>query len=365
MEFTVGRVNLKKAVNIVEKALPTKDFGDATSGILMDVKGDKLTLTANSVECFISTQILLNEAAKSDGFCVPNGNIISKIVGNLGHLKKPVDIAYDDENNELSLKCDSYNGTIAHYPPEGFITIPDVADIKSKQSMSIPARLIGEAVKKVAFARSNDQSYIQLTGVFIDQTENNINLVATDSLRFSSIQYSSKVKDPKSVVVGYKYLDLLRRLLEDLEIDGSQILKLYVCDDKIYFIHEDTNTIIGLQIYGDKFIEGYQNFIIDSDSCKNLIRVNRESFLEMLDLATSHNNSIQDEIIFEFDGKKGYFKSSESSSKLNAFDVPFDVAKKVSGEKFSVKLVPQFFYDVMNVLKDKEVTICFIGSAGS
>lgn len=357
MKLEVGRVAMDKAIGVVERALPNKDYGDATSGILMEVKGNELTLTANSIEMFISTTVILNDAAEREGFVVPNGETLSRVVGNLKNLKKPIVIDFNDEDDELAISCDDYNGTLAHYPAEGFVTIPKVEEITKNDKMAIPAKLIGDAVKRVAFARSNDNTHIQLTGIYIDQTEENINLVATDSLRLSSIQYSSKVKNPKSVVIGYKFLDLLRRILDDLEIDGGQILELYVGEDKIYFIHKDSSTVIGLQTYGSEFIEGYNDFIIPQEQCQALFRVNREHFLERLDLATSHNKSVQDEIAFTVAKDKGSFKSSETSSKLNGFDVPFDVAKLMKGKKLEVKLVPQFFYDVLNVLKDKEVII--------
>lgn len=357
MKFEIGRVAMNKAVGIVERALPNKDYGDATSGILLEAKGKTLTLTANSVEVFISTEVDLTKEVEKEGFVVPNGNILSNVVGNLKTLKKPIVFNYDDEKDELTINCEKYNGKLAHYPSEGFLTIPSLEEIQANDKMSIPARLIGDAVKKVAFARSNDNTHIQLTGIYIDQTEDNINLVATDSLRLSAIQYSSKVKNPKSVVVGYKYLDLLRKLLDDLEIDGGQILNLYVSADKIYFVHEESRTVIGLQTYGSEFIEGYEGFMIPQSECEMLFRLNRDHFLERLDLATSHNSSIQDEIIFAIKDGVGALKSSQTGGKLNDFDVPFDVQKVVKGEELEVKLVPQFLYNVLDVLKDKEVVI--------
>lgn len=361
MKLEVGRVAMNKAVELVGRALPSKDYGDATSGILLDVKGNKLSLVANSIEVFISTEITLLDKAEADGFAVPNGDILSRIVANLKNLNKPIVIEFNEDKDELGLSCESYAGTIAHYPSEGFISIPSVKDIKKNSKMSIPARLLTDAVQRVAFARSKDTTHVQLTGIFIDQTENGINLVATDSLRLSAIQYASKVKNPKSVVIGYKYLDLLRRILDDLEIDGGQTLNLYISEDRIYFVHEESNTTIGLQTYGDQFVEGYAGFIIPQDDCEVLIKVNREHFISRLDLATSHNKSIQDDLIFEIATKKkvvtSKFKSSESGSKLNDFDVPFDVVKIIKGDGFSVSVVPQFLYDVLSVIRDKEVIL--------
>lgn len=92
MKLEVGRVAMNKAVEIVVNALPVKDYGDATSGILMEAKEDRLRLTANSIEMFISTEIQLNEEVEQEGFAVPNGSILSNVVSNLRNLNKPIGI---------------------------------------------------------------------------------------------------------------------------------------------------------------------------------------------------------------------------------------------------------------------------------
>ena len=54
----VGRIALKNITNLVSEALPTKEFNDAKSGLLIETKYEDdtpmLYMTANSLNVFIS-----------------------------------------------------------------------------------------------------------------------------------------------------------------------------------------------------------------------------------------------------------------------------------------------------------------------
>ena len=64
LRISSGRIARDKAVGLVSLALPVKDYGDATSGIMLSVEDsakDELVLTSNSLEMFIKTKIKLQE----------------------------------------------------------------------------------------------------------------------------------------------------------------------------------------------------------------------------------------------------------------------------------------------------------------
>lgn len=367
--FQVGRVAFNKAVSLVTNGLPSKDFGDATCGILMSIDENhlkELTLCTNSIEVFVRTKVKLDQNGKAGSIC-PNGNIMSAVVGRLRTMKNPINVEYSNDTDVLNVTCGTeYDGKIAHYDTVGFYMPPTNDEIKEYPEMSIPIRLIRRALNEVAFAASKDKTNIQLTGIFFDQDSNGMNIVASDSLRISIIQYKSKINEPKSIVLSINHLELISKILRSLDVDDSEVIKLYISDDMAYFISE--NTTVGFQTYGNSYFDEYKQFVVEPSQCKIIMRFDRERFLNLLTLAMSHNYSSTDAIMLRLvDVRNGVFENVATSvSNSNAFSIPFDIksVKKGAGEdkarKFSIMVNPQFIVDVLSKITSKEVDIGLI-----
>lgn len=370
MKFESGRLALNKTLGLVTNALPSKDYGDATSGIMLEVPEDNsktLIVTANSLELFIRSKVKLNAEAVP-GVVVPSGKIFSSIVTSLKSMKHPITVEYDDAVCNISCGKE-YSGSVAHYDSMGFLVPKTDDEIKKFPTMSVPLRLVKKAVKEVTFACGTDKTHLYLTGVFFDQNKDGMNIVGSDAMRISICRYTSKVKNPHSVVFPKNILDLISKISGILEIDDSKILTFYVSDEDnmAYLILDDTT--IGFQTYGRTYIGeeegGYQSFIINPDDCAVRLRVDKEAFLSKLELAVSHNSSNNDTILLCLESKsRGALKSKieSTSGNVNTFDIPFDISKIFTGngyklKKFKIGVNPQFLFDVLTKLKEKEVDI--------
>ena len=373
MKFEAGRLALDKVIGLTSKALPSKDYGDATSGIMLEVseKNPKeLTVTCNSLELFVRSKIKLNEAGVP-GVVVPSGKILVSIVSGLKSMKNPIVVEYDDEVCNISCGKE-YNGSIAHYDTMGFLVPKSDAEIKELPTMSVPLRLIKKAVNEVTFACGSDKTHLYLTGVFFDQKKDSMNIVASDAMRMSICMYNSKIKNPHSVVFPKNILELISKISSVLEIDDNKIITFHVSDeDNMAYMIAD-NTTIGFQTYGNTFIGeedgGYDSFVIKPEDCAVRLRVDRDELLSRLELASSHNSSANDTILFCLESKKtGALKSKveSSSGNVNTFDIPFNITKVFTKEgfklkKFRIGMNPQFMFDVLTRLKYKEVDISLV-----
>lgn len=126
------------------------------------------------------------------------------------------------------------------------------------------------------------------------------------------------------------------------------------------------STTIGFQTYGDSYFDGYKDFLVKEDDCATTITVAREELINLLHLATYHNNSAQDAITFSIPSKKnGVLESlaKNTSSNTSNFSIPFDIkGHKTNGKavKVSVPVNPQFLLDVLTKISEKEVKIGLI-----
>lgn len=359
---TVGRLALKNITDLVSEALPSKDFNDAKSGIFIETKYENdipmLYMTANSLNVFISYGIELQDDI-SEGFVVPKGKDFRNIISGLQNFNSPIEMKFDDLTETFGISCgDDYDGTIQHYDVNGFIFPPTLEDIKSNETISIPVKFIQEALNKIAFACSNDMTIPELTGVLIEQDKNNINIVGGDGNRLSYLTIKSKVKNPKKVIIGVKYLSLFNNILKTLEIKPSETITLYLSDDKLYFVVG--NAIIGIQVFAGEYpIDGgYEQFVIDEDECEIALKLNINDFISKMDLAVLHNNSRMDPIKMIISEDECKLCNSEMSE--NKFNIEFDkVDLRLDSEsdEIEIEFTPAYLYDVLSCLDGDEFVL--------
>lgn len=373
MKFESGRLALDKVIGLASRALPSKDYGDATSGIMLEVPEDnpkELIATCNSLELFVRSKIKLNSAG-TPGVVVPAGRILVSIVSSLRSMKSPIVVDYEDEI--CNIKCGKeYSGSVAHYDTMGFLVPISDDEIKKFPTMSVPLRLIKKAVNEVTFACGTDKTHLFLTGVYFDQNKDSMNIVGSDAMRMAVCKYNSKIKNPHSVVFPKSVLELISKLSVILEFDDSKILTFYVSDDDNMAFLIVNDTTVGFQTYGKTFVNedngGYQGLVANPEDCDVRLRVNREELLSRLDLAASHNTTPNDTILLCLENKKfGSLKSKidSSSGNVNTFNIPFGVSKITtkSGfklKKFSVGLNPHYLFDVLSRLKCDDVEIALV-----
>lgn len=365
MYFEIGRTDFTNAVNLVSIALPSKEFNDAKSGIMLEAKyeGDTpmLYLTANSLDVFIRHGVRLNDDIE-EGFVVPNGAFMTRLVRNLKAMKNPLEFYYQhdgDSGEEFQITCgDEYTGSnIQHYDPVGFVNPLSKEEIKKFPVISIPANVIKTTLDKVAFACSKDVAIINLTAVLIEQKDDGMTIIGTDGKRFSYLYFKAKTRAPKSVMIGVRYLHTLKDVITALDIKDTQMLDLYMSDDKLYMV--TGNTTVGIQIYGGTHPVqdegGYEQFVIPESDCAVEVKLDREKFMSALSLAIAHNNSSRDVIRMRLKGDSGTLENVEGSS--NEFSKGFDASVK-SGQKLSKPIVfdfsPDLLVDGVNAIGDKE-----------
>lgn len=365
MYFKVGRVDFTNAVNLVGMAL-SKDYNDAKSGIMMEAKYDKdvpmLYMTANSLDVFIRHGIKLSDDIE-EGFVVPNGAFITRLVRNLKAMKNPLEFSI--MGDELQITCGTdYSGVIQHYDPIGFVTPPSNAEIKKFNVLSIQANVIKLALDKVAFSCSKDMAIPNLTAVLIEQKDDGMIIIGTDGKRFSYLKFNAKVRNPKSVIIGVRYLQTLKSIIEALGIKESETLDMYMSDDKLYMVAG--NTTVGIQIYGGTHpIQdegGYGQFVIPEKSCAARITIDREKFMPVLGLAIATNGSSRDTMRMRLNTNgSGVLEDSDSSD--NQFQVEFNMEMK-SAKPIKKPIIfdfsPDLLIDAVNAINDKAFSLYIV-----
>ena len=176
MKFSINQTELQNAIVIVLKGVSTRSTLPILSGILLEARGDTLTLQATDLE--LSIQYSVAALVEEEGKAVVPGKLFSEIVKNLPDAAVHVEA---DEESAL-VTCDASSFSLKAFNYEDFPGFPHV-DVK--QRISIPFAQFSSMVRRVARVVSKDESRAVLTGVLVTLEEGRLRMVATDSYRMA------------------------------------------------------------------------------------------------------------------------------------------------------------------------------------
>jgi DNA polymerase-3 subunit beta len=240
--------------------------------------------------------------------------------------------------------------------PTDFPKVPSSVD--EKNSITFSRKEISEALAKVSFATSVDETRPILTGVLFILDKNDFSLVATDGFRLSKKKLISQkeTKDKKSVVIPKGILSEINRGV----FDSDEILfDLQENEKQVIFGIEDT-------VFTSRLLEGeYPSFekIIPKES--NIkITLDKEELLRAVKLASIFARESANVIKIKVlkDSIKVTAESGQAGSQETKVDAKI---KKTAGEEFEIAFNFRYLEDFLHSVTGEEVRIDLINSTSA
>lgn len=223
MEFNINKnvflKGIQKTLGIVEK----KTTMPILSNLLIRTERDRIKIVAADRE--------IGLAAEYEAEILREGDItlsarklhemVREIQGDIIHVAK-------NEKDTVILTCRKEVYRIPGIPAEDY---PAVEDREGVPLYNVQGAVLGEMIRKTAFAVSMDEMRKNLTGVFFEREQSEgasvIRMVATDGHRLAVMkaELGEEEKDflslDKGVIIPRKGLSEIRRLVEDESGDVS------------------------------------------------------------------------------------------------------------------------------------------------
>ena len=158
MNFTINKECLLMNLNNVSKALSNKIQMPGLTGILFNVKKNEIILTASNNEISIQATIKENFNVVEEGSALISGKILLEIIKKL--TSETVDFISFEENTVKILSGKSVF-TLNCLPLESFVQI---SFDNSNIVFTLDAINLKQIIRKTAFAISNNESRVVLTG---------------------------------------------------------------------------------------------------------------------------------------------------------------------------------------------------------
>ncbi len=212
MRLSCLQENLKKGLDIVNRAVATRTTLPITQSVLLVAEESRLKLSATNLEIALSCWV--GAKVEEDGAMVVPARLLSEFVSGLPNDK--LDLTTTGQRNQMELKCARIEARIAGQNPEDFPPIPEVGE---GSTWKIDPEVLRKALSRVVFAAATDESRPVLTGVYTEIEGDTMTLAAADGFRLAvhTLTVSPPATEKVSVIVPSRAYNELNRLLADQE----------------------------------------------------------------------------------------------------------------------------------------------------
>lgn len=229
MKFTIDKNELLKNLNIVTKAISSKNVIPILNGIMFDLSNDGLELTGSDSELTIKTFINkdnIKNIEQTGQVIVPSKYILDII------RKMPCDEINFElfEGYKLKIYTDVNNYNLNCFDASEF---PIVKMEESKTPLNFKVGDFKKIIEQTVFAISNQELRPLLTGVNLHVVANVLEVIATDSYRLAkkTIKLEESVPEEINVIIPGKNLIELNKSYDQLDDN----MEIHVFNNKILF----------------------------------------------------------------------------------------------------------------------------------
>ena len=222
MQFSIKRDELLKSLNFVQGVVEKKNTLPILSNVLIEAKGDKISIVATDLDIVFYDEINKVKITK-EGSTTTSATILYDI---LRKIASDADINFDlKSENKLSLKTENSDFNLLCLPTDNF---PNFSDNFAENEITLNKNKLLSLLNKSKISISNDDTRHYLNGIFLHLTEADeqtyLTGVSTDSHRLSSssIQVEKGTK-LSSLILPKKTIFQLCSLLQ--EVDEKVIMQ--------------------------------------------------------------------------------------------------------------------------------------------
>ena len=340
MKFICQQQNLIKALNIVSKAVSVRTTIPVLKGIMLKAESGKLTMSASDLD--LSIQDTVDAEVSESGSVIVMARLFSDIVRKLPG--EEVQVEFNDDKN-VFIKSMNSEFKIIGMPTDEFPVINSETD--ESEFIEFDKSTFREMIDKTSFAASIDEARGVITGVLLELSQEEIQMVAIDGFRMAINRRTMYNEKPYRFIIPARILNELSKIIADTESDNDKA-RLYLNDKKAVFRFDDVQAEL-------KLLEG--NFIAYKDILPKTSRItvicDRALLMESIERAslltkTGKNNLIKMNIMQNV---------VEITSDSDEGNVKEELIVDKSGEDLVIGFNAHYILDVLKAIDDEQIKI--------
>lgn len=341
MKFTCEKDVILKEISIAQEIISSKNMLSILSNVLLEADNNTLTIRATDLKVGFETKIPVEVT-------VPGSTTIfcDKFLGILRSLPSG-DIEFEEQENETFIIRPLFKKIDFRLKSISSEKYPEIQLDSNSGYFEISQKEIIDMISQTVFAVSDDETRYFMNGVYLDQNDSNIIMVATDGRRLSLIQNDSADTLPEfpGVIVPPKVLNLVRKLAS-----GEGLIQISITDKNI-FINFDNQKISSSLIEGQ--FPNYQRVIPDSQDQK--LTVDKYELIEAIKRVS---------LLVEQKSRRVYVQLMPGTMILKSEESEMGVAKEevaidYDGPEMTIAVNYLYLMDPLRVIASEKVEIEF------
>jgi DNA polymerase-3 subunit beta len=340
MKFTCERDVLAKEIGFAQEVITSRSNVSILSNVFLHAENKTLTIRATDLKVSFETQIPV-EVSASGSTTV----LCDKLLGILKSLPSG-EIEFDQSEGSdfvirplfkkidfrlRSIESDKY---------------PEIQLASEDQYFEVSQAAFIEMISQTIFAVSDDETRYFMNGVYMEQSDDELVMVATDGRRLSYIHKTpdAPLKEFEGVIIPPKVLHMTRKLASG---EGTFFLAV---NEKNVFFQFDNRKISSALIEGQ--FPNYRRVIPDEQ--EHRLTINREELIEALRRVS---------LLVE-KSRRVYVTLSDGSMTLTSEETEVGVAHEelacdYEGPENRIALNYVYLMDPLRVMNTEEVAIQF------
>ncbi|WAM33866.1 DNA polymerase III subunit beta [Caldicellulosiruptor morganii] len=331
MKFVVDKDILQDNISKVIFSASSTKVTSVLECVLIEAE-DVIVLTTNNMKMQIQTEF--NGEILEKGAALIKAKLLADIVKKL----PSGDVEIIREDNEVKVRCQKIEFRLPSLDPLDF---PKMDRKPTDSFCEFTASEFEDAMEKVIFATSKDETRPTFTGVLFEREDDFVNLVGMDGHRLAINKLKPIDMDGEfSKIVPAENLDDITKIID---IEEAEKVRVSFFESQALFEIGSTSVIVTL--IAGRFFD-YKNVIPSEYSTKvSILSDVLESTLERASIVSKDEKTNVQAVIFEVSGMLFRAISYSADGRFEE-DVMCDVEGKDIRIGFNVK----YFLDVLKVL---------------
>ncbi len=342
MKIECVKNKLLQAIGKVEKITSKHPTLPVLRCVLIEARNGNVTLKATNLEFGI--EIKVPAKIHIEGAVAVPANIF---YGFISQISDDENVILEVADKNLQISSSSGKAIINSYNHEDFPTLPIVP---KEKVFRIHAKDLVKGFKSVWYAASMASMKPELASVYIYGDDNEVYFVATDSFRLAEKKiYSKKLKDVGSILIPYKSVIEVVRILDDV----SDEIEVNLTKNQIAFS-------FGTTYVTSRVVEGvfpdYKQ-IIPKEFTTEVVAL-KQDVIQALKLATIFSDAFH-QVSIKVDPSKKSFQISTRNTEVG--EHTNNITAAISGEEVAINFNFKYIVDCFQSIEADSVSLQFNG----
>lgn len=236
MKFTINSGDFYRRLATVAKAQASRNSLMILENVLLDMSGNKITLTASDSSISLISSMEVANAEGGGRICLPTSTMTSALKE---LANQPITLDINNDTYEIAI---TYNGgkfQLMGLAAEDFPVIPTYDN-----ATAIKAGIIANGISKVVSCTANDELRPIMNGICMDFTPDGLVFVASDGHKLARYQYTEVHDDKLQRYVLPTKTSQILSLIADKQDDDVMVT---ITERNAQFVTNDYRLISVLQ----------------------------------------------------------------------------------------------------------------------